>query len=75
MEKFFNRTIIILALMIILVIGFITVLYWNVNFSETYYFPYGEARFVKRKNPAVGISECHYSGETPILTCAYESKV
>jgi hypothetical protein len=38
-------------------------------------FPEGEAKYYHKKENQFGIAQCKYTGETPILTCSYDSRV
>lgn len=67
-----SRIIISIAVSLIMIIFIISVIMWNAPES---YFPDDEAHYVHRKNPAVAVADCRYQGMTPILTCAYQSKV
>lgn len=67
-----NRIIIGIVTIFILIIILLVCIYWN---SSEKYFPEDEVKYVHRNNPAVAIAECHYQGNTPILTCSYNSKI
>jgi len=65
----FVLSIIILVVLILIYLG------KNKEKYEEPAFPEGEAKYYHKKENQFGIAQCKYTGETPILTCSYDSIV
>lgn len=72
MKRSYAIVMITAVVIFVLVVILLSIMYWN---QQEKFFPEDEANYVHRRNPNIAVAECHYQGLTPILTCAYDSKV
>lgn len=72
MSRRYSRIIVGISASFVAMVFLIT---WCLWVHAEPFFPDSEARVVNRKPGHLAVAECNYSGSTPILTCAYDSKV